>query len=88
MKLFKSVDEKFKEIGFVKIEESEYGALYYRESKYKYTQYLHLLHKMDGQHIIQSYQKDINSDGFNNCVGLTIYETKLCIKKMKQMGLK
>ena len=26
MKLFKTVDEKFAEIGFVKVEENEYGA--------------------------------------------------------------
>lgn len=30
MKLFKTIDEKFKEIGFVRIRDDEYGASYER----------------------------------------------------------
>lgn len=90
MKLFKSVDEKLKEIGFVKIEEDKYGVKYERKnSKYNFTQSVDILHKASGRHILQSYdnklmdQKKIG----NTCVGLTGYEMKLFLKKMKQIGL-
>ena len=54
MKLFKTVDEKFAEIGFVKVEENEYGATYKRKvDKYNYTQTLALLHKASGRHLIK-----------------------------------
>jgi hypothetical protein len=87
MKLFKSIDMKFKDIGFIKISEDVYGARYEREiPKYKYIQCLDLLHKENGKHLIQSYQKGINKDGFNNDIGLGMYEAKLALKKMKQMG--
>lgn len=33
MKLFKSIDERFEEIGFKKIKEDKYGVEYERESK-------------------------------------------------------
>lgn len=39
MKLFKTVDEKLAEIGFVKVEEDKYGCEYERkDNKYGYTQ--------------------------------------------------
>ena len=91
MKLFKTVDEKFAEIGFVKVEENEYGATYKRKvDKYNYIQTLALLHKASGRHLIQSYDADLMDEKKigNTCVGLTMYEAKLCIKKMKQMGWK
>ena len=34
MKLFKTVDEKFAEIGFVKVEENKYGVTYKRKVDY------------------------------------------------------
>lgn len=89
MKLFKTVDEKFEEIGFVKLKEDKYGVIYKRkDSKHNYIQTLALLHKSSGKHLIQSYDVDLMDEKKigNTCVGLTMYEAKLCIKKMKQMG--
>lgn len=87
MKLFKTIDQKLNDIGFVKIKEDKYGANYKRKNeKYNYTQRLDLIHKANGNHLIQSYQENINQDGFNNVVGLNTYESKLAIKKMRQMG--
>lgn len=87
--MFKKVDTKLKEIGFAKTKENEYGVSYERkDEKYNYIQVLDLLHKASGRHLIQSYQKDVNKDGFNNVVGLTAYETKLALKKMRQIGLR
>lgn len=89
--MFKSIDRKFADIGFIKIKENEYGALYEREvEEFNYTQVLHLIHKKNGRHIIQSYDKnlfDTKKIG-NTCVGLSIYEMKLCLKKVKQLGWK
>lgn len=89
MKLFKTVDEKFAKIGFVKVEENEYGATYKRKvEEHNFTQTLALLHKSSGRHLIQSYDAELMDEKKigNTGVGLTMYEAKLCIKKMKQMG--
>ena len=90
MKLFKNIDDKLKEIGFTKVSDDEYGACYERyNKKYKYTQCVDLLYKKSGKHIIQSYDKDLmdNKKIGNACVGLTYYEMKLFMKKMRKNGL-
>jgi hypothetical protein len=91
--MFKTVDEKLAEIGFVEVRGlKQFGvrcAKYEREStEYNYIHVVELMTKQNGYHIIQSYQRDVNSEGFNNAVGLTMYETKLFLKKMKQLGWK
>jgi len=89
MKLFKSVDEKFEELGFKKTEQTEYGAYYEKEiTEYKYVHAIDILPKASGNHIVISSQKGVNKDGFSNAVGLTKQEMKLCVKKMKEMGLR
>lgn len=90
MKLFRSIDEKLESIGFVKVSEDEYGANFERvNKKYDYTQCVDLLHKASGAHIIQSYDKELMDEKKigNTCVGLTGFETKLFLKKMKKIGL-
>ena len=85
MKLFKTVDEKLAEIGFVKEEEDMYGCVYKRKDKeYNFTQKVFI-----GHNILQSYDPDLGDDkGIGNtCVGLTGYEMKLFIKKMKQLKM-
>lgn len=87
MKLFKTVDEKFQEIGFKKVSENEYGVEYNRViSEYNYTQVIYIGYKISGRHLIQSYEKSVNSDNYNNGVGITAYEAKLCIRKMREKG--
>lgn len=94
--MFESVDKKLRKIGFVKVyedrgngryvSEDEYGVSYERQiEKHGYTQVLDIRHKESGKHLIQSYQKDVNTDGFNNTVGLTYEEMKLAMKKYRQM---
>lgn len=85
------MDEKFAEIGFIKVEENVHGASYIRKNdKHGYTQILDLTYKTSGKHLIQSYDADLMDEKKigNTGVGLTMYEAKLCIKKMKQMGWK
>ena len=87
-RLFKSVDEKLKEIGFNKTRENEYGVEYERYiSDYKYTQILSIECKANGRHLISSYDRDLHGKNFilgNVGVGLSYYETKLILKKMRQ----
>lgn len=97
-KLFKTVDSKFAEIGFKNMIEDHHGARYARKvdgARYarkvdesNYIQCLDLLCKHNGRHLIQSYEEEVNDDGYNNVIGLSMYEAKLCLKKMKQMGWK
>lgn len=85
MKLFKSVDEKLSEIGFEKFYESDSSADYE-----KYVEGLNFIHKVsierkgNSKHLLWSYIPDFTE---NIAIGLTSYEMKLFLKKMKQMGL-
>ena len=87
MKLFKTVDEKLAELGFVR--EDKDGICTYHRKERGYTQKVVLMHKNSGKHILQSYDPDLgDAKGIGNtCVGLTGYEMKLFVKKMKQLGL-
>ena len=90
IKLFKNVDEKLAEIGFIKIKENEYGVVYTRKNEeFKYTQTVSILRKSSGSHILQSYDADLfdTKNIGNISVGLTGYEMKLFLKKMRKMGL-
>lgn len=84
MKLFKSVDEKLSEIGFEKFYESDSGAEYekYIEAR-NFAHKVSIERKGNDKHLLWSYDPDAGNIG----VGLTGYEMKLFLKKMKQMGL-
>ena len=87
MKIFKNIDEKFEDLGFKKVKDDQYAVTYERyNGKGKYIQVLDICHKKNGIHIIQSYDKDLyDRKGIGNTgVGLTYYETKLALKKMKK----
>ena len=86
---FRNVDKKFETIGFVKVREDEHGVRYERKNEaHDFTQVLAISYKESGKHIAQSYDKDLFDSKLigNTCVGLTYYETKLVLKKMKQLG--
>lgn len=84
--MFQNIDKNLKKIGFIKIYEDKYSVSYERYNKqFKYTQVLDIIYKKSGNHLIQSYQKGVNTDGFNNVVGLTYKEMKLAMKKYRQM---
>lgn len=74
MILFKNIDKKFEEIGFIKIREDKYGVEYERYNKeFDYIQKLNILYKSNKEIIIQS------------AVGLTEYELKLVLKKIREL---
>lgn len=87
--LFVKADRKMERLGFEKIEESKFGASYRKENKeYNFTQRLDIVHKNNGNHIIQSYVEGTNSEGFNNCVGLSYPEIKAILKKYRELKRK
>lgn len=88
MSLFKSIDKKFEEIGFLKISENKYGVSYERYNKeFNYIQRLDIIHKLNGKHIVQSYDFTNTTSSYSPVVGLTGYELKLVLKKMKELRL-
>jgi len=89
MKLFKTIDEKIMDLGFIKEKEDKFGVRYIRKND-KYTQIVDILHKASERHILQSYDKDLgdNQNIGNTCVGLTYTEMKLFVKKMAKIGYK
>lgn len=86
---FKSIDDKLNDIGFIKIIETNSMVCYERENDdFKYIHCVDIYKEDSGNHIIGSFQKGINEDGFNNSVALTYPETKLFMKKYRQMKRK
>ena len=88
MKIFKTVDERLLELGFIKHSEFRQNCSYVRcDKEHNFTQVVSILHKRSGRHILLSYDPallDDNSIG-NTCVGLTYEEMKLFTKKFKQL---
>lgn len=91
LELFKTTDEKLEGIGFVKVQDDKYAVRYERMDEcHDYVQVLTIDHKDCGMHIVQSYDKDLMDQKMigNTCVGLTYYEMKLALKKMREKGWK
>ena len=61
----------------------------YARKNEKYTHTVSILRKSSGSHILQSYDADLfdTKNIGNTSVGLTGYEMKLFLKKMRKMGL-
>lgn len=88
--LFRTVDDKLRDLGFIKETEDEHGAVYVRtDNGLGFQQMVSLLRKASGKHILQSYDRYLfDCEGVGNtCVGLTYKELRLFTKKMKQLGL-
>lgn len=87
IKMFESVDDKFRRIGFRKVRDDDYAVTYERINReYEYVHVIEILHKASGRHIVQSYDKDLFDSKLigNTCVGLSYYEIKLIERKMRQ----
>ena len=78
MFIFKNIDEKFKDIRFIKVSEDKYGVVYERyDEEYEYIQRLDISHKINGKYLVQSYDATNTTSEFSPVVGLTEYEIKL-----------
>lgn len=90
IRIFKSVDEKLSDIGFTKVKDDEYGVDYERTvDEYGFVHKVSIGRKKSGRHSLQSYDPNTYLESCLGCagVGLTGYEMKLFIKKMKKIGL-
>ena len=81
MILFKSTDEKLRDIGFEKVDESEHGVFYERLAPQNFVQEVAILHRYNGRHIIRSYDQDTDT-----VCGLTYHEARLFLRKMRELG--
>lgn len=84
--MLKIADKKLAKLGFKKVDDGLHVEYQRYNKKYNFTQVLFLCHKQNGYHIVQSYDKDLMDEEKigNICVGLTAYEMKLCLRKMKE----
>jgi hypothetical protein len=81
IKIFKSIENKIKDLGFELVYKSNLVLQFERENKqFKYIQGVELIRKTNRIPIIQSYQKDNDT-----MVGLTIVECKLFLKLIKKL---
>lgn len=84
--MFRNTDKKLENLGFIKTYENG-GIIEYERNnnEYDFTHVLSFIYKKSGNHILISSQKGLNKDHFNNAVGLTKKELKLCYKKLKEL---
>lgn len=91
MALFRIADKKLAEIGFIRVEDEDNPAfeLYRRINKKRgYTQYLEINYSNDGRHSVLSYSRELHDRKYagRTSVGLTAYEMRLCVRKMRELG--
>lgn len=83
--MFKSIDTKLEELGFYLVYEDDARVHYERCEDGGIYHTVQLAHEKNGKYTIQSYNE--NPKGiWNVCIGLTYYEMKLFMKKMKRKG--
>lgn len=86
--IFENIDKKLEKLGFLRTRDNGYGVTYERyDSVYGYTQVVDIGMKKSGRHLLQSYSKEDTTSKGSLVVGLTVYETKLFLKKMKKKKL-
>ena len=84
--VFKNIDRKIADLGFKEVRNDKYGIVYERNNGI-YIHNVALLHKNNGQNILQSYDPalyDAKAIG-NTSVGLSYRELVLFTKKMKRL---
>lgn len=87
--LFVKADNEMEKLGFEKVQDDEYGSTYLKKiEEYNYVHRIDIVKKSNGNHLIQSYATKTNSDGFNNCVGLTYPEMRAAMKKYRELKRK
>lgn len=83
------IDNKLLKLGLFKVMNNDKTVIYERyDERFDFTHVVEIEHKASGNHIILSYEKGCNKDGFNNVVGLTFKEIKLLNKKIKKLHWK
>lgn len=82
----RNIDIELEKIGFIRVPHIDGTVRYERKERWG-VHCLDLMHKINGDHIIQSYQKGSeDGEGFVRMCGLSHKEAALALKKMKQLG--
>ncbi len=79
------IDKKLSKLGFNRIEDT-YQYISYEKfiKEYGYTHCIEIFYKSNGNHLIHSYQKGVNKDGYNNSVAIPVNVLKLIYKKYRK----
>lgn len=83
LKLFKTADKKLGKLGFEKTHESESYVVYERDCAGRPNQIVTLDKKSSLRHLIASFKNDVDGP---ISLGITMYESKLFIRKMREKG--
>jgi hypothetical protein len=82
----KIADKMFEKLGYTKVEGSDFDIAYEKtDHKFGFIHVIEFGHKASGNHLVHSYEKAVNTDGFTNSVGLTIPEIKAIKRKFKEL---
>ena len=82
----KKADKMFEKLGYKKVEEGPIVIAYEKyEAQGCFTKSIDFYRKVSGNHLVMSYQKEVNQDGFSNSVGITIPEIKAIRRKLKEL---
>ncbi len=82
----KIADKMFEKLGYQKVEDSNILVVYEKTiQQFGYTHVIEFCHKRSGNHHVISYQRGLNTDGFNNSIGLGIPEIKAIKRKIKEL---
>lgn len=79
MNILRKADNKFKLLGFRKIDENV-SHVYYEKTEHEYIHCLDIHFLKNNNYVVQSYEKECNSENFNN----TVWITKDVLKAINQ----
>lgn len=85
------LDKLIKKYGYLLVKENKYGVYYEKQEEQGFTHVICILHKTNGKHLMQSYDKEVLEVNRNyiNCVcGIEIPLLILMWLKAKVLGIK
>ncbi len=86
------IDKAMKRYGYTKTDENEFGVYYIKHEEQNWNHVVCVIHKENGRHIMQSYDKKCILDDYgiyvNECAGVEIPVLLLMWMKAKAMSLK
>lgn len=81
------IDKLMEKRGFTVVEENKYGVTYKRREPQNFNQIVCIMHKHNGEHLMQSYDEKV-IDGRNEACGVEIPVLLLMWLKAKYMKFK
>lgn len=87
-RILRTPDDEMFELGYRKIEESNYGAYYEKTEVSEGSEYTHVIaiERRKGGPIVLTYDKTNTSSEFSPTVGLSFKEMKAVLRKFRAMA--